>query len=246
MAIMTTEPAKHTNHETGALVKSFLGLIFILAFSVLLQAQDDENKTNENPLIQFSGVIVSADSLHPIPFSHIYIKHSRRGTISDFLGFFSLVAEKGDIIVFSSLGYKTHEFKIPDTLSGERYSMIQAMNRDTIWLATTVIYPWPTPTQFKKAFVEMNPPADDYDRALKNLALAELKERAEYTPMDGSMNFRNLMNTQYGKMYYSGQLPPNNLLNPLAWASFIKAWKEGAFKQKKQEPEYYYDEPLHE
>ena len=81
---------------------------------------------------------------------------------------------------------------------------------------------------------------------MKNLALAELKERAEYTPMDGAMSFRNLMNTQYGKMYYSGQLPPNNLLNPLAWAKFIKAWKEGAFKQNGKTTDYYYDEPLHE
>jgi hypothetical protein len=32
------------------------------------------------------------------------------------------------------------------------------------------------------------------------------------------------------KLYYIGQLPPNNLLNPLAWAEFVKAWKNGDFK----------------
>jgi len=25
---------------------------------------------------------------------------------------------------------------------------------------------------------------------------------------------------------------PNNLLNPIAWAKFIKAWKRGDFKKK--------------
>jgi len=28
-------------------------------------------------------------------------------------------------------------------------------------------------------------------------------------------------------------LAPMNILNPLAWADFIKAWKRGDFKKKK-------------
>jgi hypothetical protein len=31
-----------------------------------------------------------------------------------------------------------------------------------------------------------------------------------------------------------GQLPKNNLLNPIAWAQFIQAWKNGDFRRKEE------------
>ena len=188
---------------------------------------------------------MTADSLRPLPFTHIIVKGTRRGTISDYFGFFSFVAEKGDIIVFSSLGFKNAYYRIPDTLSGHRYSLIQVMQKDTIMLSETVIYPWPSPSQFKEAFLKLDPPTDDYDRAMNNLTLAELKERGENMPMDGSMNYRNYIQNVSNQLYYAGQLPPNNLLNPIAWSKFIKAWQNGDFTRKKDtETEYYYNEPL--
>jgi len=33
-------------------------------------------------------------------------------------------------------------------------------------------------------------------------------------------------------LYSIGQLPANNLLNPIAWRKLIKAWKDGEFKKK--------------
>ena len=218
-------------------------LIFLLFFSssVAMMAQDE----GAGNLVQFSGVVVSADSLKPLPFTHIIIKNTHRGTISDFFGFFSFVAEKGDLIEFSSVGFKKSHYKIPDTLSGSRYSLIQMMQTDTLLLTETVIYPWPTPDQFKQAFLQTRPPEDDYDRALKNLTLAELKERAAEMPSSGSMNYKNQIELTTSRLYYAGQLPPNNLLNPLAWSKFIKAWKNGDFKRKdNKDQEYYYNDPL--
>jgi hypothetical protein len=51
-------------------------------------------------------------------------------------------------------------------------------------------------------------------------------------PMDGSMNYKAHMQQQYSRLYWAGQYPPNNLLNPFAWAQFIKAWREGKLKVK--------------
>jgi hypothetical protein len=34
------------------------------------------------------------------------------------------------------------------------------------------------------------------------------------------------------KLYYSGQIAPQNIFNPFAWSEFIKAWKRGDFKKK--------------
>ncbi len=187
----------------------------------------------DRDLIQFSGVIVSQDSLTPIPFSNILIKNTRRGTTTDFYGFFSFVAQKKDTIEISSVGYRRAVFIIPDTLTVNRYSLIQALSNDTLMLTETVIYPWPTIEQFKQAFVKTQIPDDDYERAKKNLALEEMKERAEKYGMDASMNFKNYIENRTNKLYYAGQYPANNLLNPLAWAKFIQAWREGQFKSKK-------------
>ena len=187
----------------------------------------------ERELIQFSGVVITGDSLTPVPFVNIVIKNSFRGTISDYFGYFSFVAQENDTIVFSAVGFKKGQFLIPDSLSADRYSLIQLLVQDTFLLKETVIYPWPTKEQFKQAFMSMNIPDDDLEKAKNNLAMAELKERFEATGMDGSMNFKNYMQQESAKLYYAGQYPSFNLLNPIAWAQFIKAWKNGEFKKKK-------------
>jgi len=100
-------------------------------------------------------------------------------------------------------------------------------------LETFVIYPWPSKEQFAKAFVETPIPNDDYKRAMNNLAREKLNERMEFTPMDGAMNFKWQQQQIQNKLYYAGQYAPNSLLNPFAWAQFIKAWKRGDFKSNK-------------
>jgi hypothetical protein len=52
--------------------------------------------------------------------------------------------------------------------------------------------------------------------------------------MDGSLNYKHYMNQQTDKLYYIGQTQPISLFNPFAWAQFVKAWKEGKFKQNKE------------
>jgi hypothetical protein len=60
----------------------------------------------QSNLVQFSGVVVTADSLKPIPFVNVIIRNTWRGTVTDYFGFFSFVARMNDTIEFSSLGYK--------------------------------------------------------------------------------------------------------------------------------------------
>jgi hypothetical protein len=212
--------------------KNYLLLLFalLLVFTGRVSAQGD-------PLLQLSGVVVTGDSLKPVPFVNVMIRHTYRGTYSDYYGFFSLVASRGDTIEFSSVGYKKGRFIIPDTLGENRYSLIEMLSNDTILLQEAVIYPWPTRDQFKQAFLDLQLPADDLDRAKYNITMAERKERNDPMPMDGSMNYRNAMAQQQGKLYYAGQLPPNNLLNPIAWSKFIRAWRNGDFKRKEDTDE---------
>jgi hypothetical protein len=216
------------------LMKLYFSFILIGLISFWAAPQSiAQEENNDEDVIQFSGVVVDADSLEAVPYTSIIIKNSRRGTLSDFYGYFSFVALKNDTIVFSSMGYKKNFFVIPDSITEKRYSLIHVMNADTIMLSPTVIYPWPTQEEFKKAFVELDIPDDDIAIARKNLARAEMKDRIMNYQMDGSMNYKNYMQNETSKLYYAGQSTPITIFNPFAWAQFIKAWKEGKFKRKK-------------
>ena len=204
----------------------------VFFLSLILFSGASYAQRTDSDLVQFSGMIVASDSLQAVPYVNIKVKGVNRGTISDFYGFFSLVARKGDVIEFSAMGFKKGSYAIPDTLRSNRYSMVHIMAQDTILLKETVIYPWPTPEQFRHAFVWDKIPDDDLTIAQKNLNKMEMRERALAMPMDGSMNHRNYMGNQVNKLYYYGQLQPNQLLNPFAWAEFVKAWKRGDFKRK--------------
>ena len=192
----------------------------------------------EDDLVQFSGIVVTADSLQPVSYTNIAIKNTWRGTIADYYGYFSFVAFKSDTIIFSSVGFKTGYYAIPDSITGNRYSMIQVMTNDTIMLSQTIIYPWPSKESFKEAFLKFDVPDDDFERAKKNMNQAQLASIAENYPMDGSMNFRHSMQLYQEKLYYNGQTQPITILNPFAWAEFIKAWKEGKFKRKEKSDQY--------
>ena len=210
-------------------------LLLSLVILSCFHSVDAVAQTKNDSLIQFSGVLLTRDSIEAIPFANILIKGTKRGTVSDYFGYYSFVAERGDTIQFSYLGFKDAYFVIPDSLDSKNYSLIQMMDGDTITLQEAVIYPWPTKEQFREAFLNLRLPEDDKQRAERNLANAEMKERMEYMGMDGRENFTYAMQQHGAQLYYAGQLPPNNLLNPLAWAKFIKAWKDGDFKRKKRD-----------
>jgi len=208
-------------------------IIIILTLSA---AMADAQRVND--LVQFSGVVVTADSLRPVPFANIAITATGRGTTSDYWGFFSIVVRKNDLISFSAVGYKTGLFRIPDSLSENRYSLIQVMSSDTLMLTETVIYPWPTKEEFRRAFLTLRIPDDDIEIAKRNLAYMEMREiygrnydpeKYGFTP---GQSYNNYMDVRADKLYYNGQTMPNNLLNPIAWSKFIKAWKRGDFKKK--------------
>lgn len=184
------------------------------------------------PVIQFSGVVITGDSLKPIPFAGIKIEGTSYGLMANYDGFFTFAARPGTVIIFSAIGFKHSRFIIPDTLKSNRYSWIQMLQTDTILLKETIIYPWANVSQLEEAIIAYRVPEGDYERAMKNLLKEELKERAFVLPMDGSMNYRNQLQNIVNKNYYNGQYMPNNLLNPLAWAKFIEAWKNGDFKRK--------------
>ena len=212
-------------------MKKFV-LLFLLTLVLipsLLVAQED---TDEARIIQFSGVILDGDSLQPVPFTTIIIVNSRKGTTADANGIFSFVAQAGDSIKFSSIGFKDAYFVIPDTMNTNKYSLIQLMTTDTVLLRSHMVYPWPSKEQFKQEFLNTRIPTDDLDRAKANLAQAEMRERMQNMPGSGAESFKYESQQRATQQSSYGQYPSWSILNPIAWAQFMKAWNNGDFKKK--------------
>jgi hypothetical protein len=208
---------------------------FLIIFSGFARAQTGAGKpAAKKRLLQLSGkvVVFEADSMRGLPFASVLVRSKKTGAVTDYYGFFTLVASPGDVVEFVSLGYKDAQYIIPDTLKATHYSIVQVMRRDTITLPTTTVYSWPTPDEFKAAFLKLNVPNDDLTRAQKNMAADEMRELVKGLSMDAQDNYLYSMQQQYQRMQYIGQYPPNNLLNPFAWAKFIKDLKAGKLKVK--------------
>jgi len=206
-------------------MKKFL-LIILLFPLVHLSAQDRKP-------IQLSG-FVRNDNKEPIAYVHILIKNTRRGTISNFDGYFSFVVREQDTILFSCIGYKREWLSIPGDIEGYDLSANVVMERDTIMLRETRIFPWVNYEQFKEVFVKSEIPDDDIERAKKNIELAMVHEKLDQTVYP-STAYKQYNQMKYDRMYYQGQMTPNYLLDPLRWAQFFKALKNGDFKWKKEE-----------
>ena len=186
----------------------------------------------KDSVVQLYGVVMTADSLQALPAVSISIKGQNRGTITNNQGVFSIVALKGDVIEFTSVGFKPKKVEIPKDLVGNQHSIIQLMVTDTIYLAATIIRPRPSREQFERDFINTQVPEDNLEIARKNNDANTRRLLMATLPKDGQEAVTSYMSKQAAKNYYNGQLPPQNIFNPFAWAEFIKAWKRGDFKSK--------------
>lgn len=204
--------------------------LFTIVFLMFVCGQAQTTTADKDKaLIQFSGMVLDQDSLTPIPYVSIVIKGTGRGTISMVNGFFSLIIKAGDELDFSSMTHKHRSFKIPDTLNQKYYYAIQVLTKDTIDLPVVDIYSWPSREDFNRAFLALNLNDTDGDRADRNLSREELSYLERTQTASASENYKYVMQNYYTKIYTSGQQPEITLMNPVKWAEFITAWRDGKF-----------------
>ncbi len=209
--------------------KNLLLLIIGCLIIISMQAQDTDVKDS---VVQLYGVVMTADSLEALPAVSVVVKGQNRGTITNNQGVFSIVVLKGDIIEFTSVGFRPKTVKIPSNIEGNQYSIIQLMVTDTIYLAATIIKARPSREQFERDFLNTKIPDDNLETARKNNNEDTRRLLVATLPRDGREAASNYLTKQAASNYYKGQIPPQNIFNPLAWAEFIQAWKRGDFKKK--------------
>ena len=211
--------------------------ILMLASFTVVQAQQQQPVSKKPELVQLSGMILADEGnrLVPVPYATVYLPEKRRGTYANNRGFFILTVEPGDKVKFNSLGYESVTITIPDTLTQDRYSVVQMMTTDTIHLPELVIFPWPSKEHFKIEFLKMDVTPELQRLATQNLAndyLAEARKNDIIIPYSGKESANFYLRQQAREYSYIGQVPPMNIFSPLAWGQFFKAWKDGKFKKK--------------
>jgi len=214
-------------------MKLIPGILMLLAVCFIFRTAEsfaqEKEKTN---IIHLSG-LTCTENQEPVPYVHIILVNKRLATASDLQGHFNFPAEVNDTILFRAVGFKYYTLIVRDTFSVKYPFFPVAMVQDTIQLRELVIKPWQgNYERFKQAVLAYKLPTTDLDRAVKNLNMMNLKAMLIDAPPTPSMAFRNTMKVYNDRLYWAGQLPPVSITNPLAWAQFFKALKDGDFKKK--------------
>jgi hypothetical protein len=212
-------------------MKKFLLILFCFSglFAHKVQAQFESARDS---VVQLYGIVMTADSLVGIPAVNVMVRGQNRGTMTNAQGVFSIVVLKGDIVEFTHVSYKSKVVTIPKDLPGNHHSVVQLLIQDTVYLPATIIRQRPTPEQFARDFVNTKVPDDDIEIARQNTNAAKRRALISTTPGDAGEATALQMRNAATRASYAGQVPPQNLFNPAAWAEFIKAWKRGDFKRK--------------
>ena len=209
-----------------------LRLLFILGIIFLFPAKLRAQFTNDK-MVELTGVVMTSDSLRYLPYVTIAITNKGMGTMSSERGVFSLVAEKGDTLDFTCVGFRRKRYIVPNDVPSNRLSVIQLMSQDTFYLATTIIRPQISPEEFDQAFRTWDIPDDKYETARKNTEYQTMRMLAFMMPRDGRENQQVYQSMEAKRYYWAGQQPPMTIFSPLAWAEFFKSWKRGDFKRKR-------------
>ena len=216
-------------------IRVFTGLLFLVIFSMQVEGQrkKDLEKQEENGLVQFSGIVRDLEH-RPLPYVNIIILNDRRGTTSDDRGMFSFVVRPNDTILFSHMGHKSTMHVIPDSIGGQQYPADIFMVNDTFQLAEVRIYPWKTYQEFKEAFLALDLPDDDEQRAYHNIELikTQIRVNRDGAVPNPNIAYREVMRQQYNQLYSAGQTPYYTIFDPMRWAKFFEALKRGDFKQE--------------
>jgi hypothetical protein len=215
----------HTYRQTFTGI--LLAMLCVLAINIgQLKAQGKE------PIIQFSGIIIGGDNSEPVPGAHIYVPKAGRGTTTNPYGFFSMPVMTGDSIIISSVGYQRQFYVVPKK-NEKGYSVIIELQSDITTLPVVEVYPYPTEELFKEAFLALQMPDEKQQQTMrKNLDQQLLYQMSIAAGPGAGESFRNFTSQQ---QYYNANrnfAPTLQLLNPFAWAQFIKQVKQGDFKKK--------------
>jgi hypothetical protein len=183
--------------------------------------------------VQLSGIITDV-TYQPVPGVAVISRKLHRGTISERTGIYSITTAPGDTIFFRALGYKRYHTVIPENYEQKHCMVDIVLEPDTIPISEITILPWKSYNEFLKDVTKerpIDPIIANMNDNIASIYVAIANEtNVRISPEAG---FKYAMEQNFSAMATRYQYPVNNLLNPFAWAKFIKGVKHGLFKNQK-------------
>ena len=192
-------------------------------------------------------MILNASTGEPIPYVSIRINHSRRGTVANSEGFYSVPVVRGDTLYFSALGYKKARFLVSpyldaytgDTTEGFIYA-VHYLVEDTLELPTVRISAIRTPEELKTALLNI-PPETQSQVARDNVSPEIIAYFLENLPADPQERIK-IAEQRYRDIYYQRTLRPTYpILDPIAAYRLVKYLSEKAQVRKEKIYDYWSD-----
>lgn len=202
------------------ILKRLVLIFFFVGAAILGWSQE------QNPVIQFTGVVMEQDSNRVIPGVHVYVPKGGRGTTTNPYGFFSMPVIEGDSIIFTAVGFKRTHYIVPKHDPSTSLKVIVTLETDVTFLDEVQVFPFPNEEMFKRAVVTMRLP---YNREQANLQAwlnaTYMQDGYGAYPMSPAMRQRYFQDQQVQQ--FQNKFGPQNmaLLNPWAWSSFIRSLK---------------------
>ncbi len=116
------------------MVTSFFSLIIGIQFiSPLKLHADNTYEIKQDGKMIVRGKIIDSSGM-PLPGANVTIEGTTKGVVSDADGYYVIEAEKGDVLVFSFIGFKEQKIKV-----GDKSAIDVIMEEETTMLEETVV-----------------------------------------------------------------------------------------------------------
>jgi hypothetical protein len=201
--------------------------LFILSISACY-GQTIENEK----YVQVNGIITD-QLFRPVAGVAVVSKKLKRGVLSERSGIYSITSTPGDTIFFRALGFKRYHTIIPETFSERHCEVDIALDIDTIQIKEVNIMPWKNYSEFIKDMTKEKPVDPIIENMNDNIASIYVAIANQGNKISPEAGYRYSMEQNFTSMSTREQFPINNLLNPFAWAKFIRGIKNGLFKSQK-------------
>lgn len=185
--------------------------------------------------MQFSGIVKNSDSLNVVvPYVTITnVTQKKQVSTSNYKGYFSFVVNEGDLIRFTSLGYRGIEVSIPSDIKNKSITLEVKLKPETQNLPVVRIFPWATTDEFNKEFLALKIADDDLAAAKKNINRSRIYALTATLPRDGKEIQSMSLQAQHNNLLNRSTLQQTNpLLNPFAWGALVKQIMDGDKSRK--------------
>lgn len=221
-------------------MKNYLLLFLLICISFGFSFAQQSEK-----IYQFSGMVVDADSLKPIPYVRVQVNHSRNGALTNEEGFYSLPVSENDTLYFEHIAYKSSKLVVKDYLDqykGSKSQFIYVVNylySDTTYTRTVYIFPYDTPEELRTAVINMDSdPNLLIARAKENLDPKVLHSIMESLPVSGNERLM-VARQRYYTNYQNQNLIPTAGLDPLAAVRMLQYIVDKAKRRKNKDLNYW-------